>query len=59
MVLSEETRWSRQARSLEQVAFDDYDRFLLEHGLWGWGTPPEIGYNEIKPVISALPEELG
>jgi arylsulfatase A-like enzyme len=59
MVLSEETRWSRQARSLEQVAFDDYDRFLLEHGLWGWGTPPEIGYNEIKPVISALPEEYG
>ncbi len=59
LVLSEETRWSRQARALEHVAFDDYDRYLLEQGLWGWGTPPEIGYNEIKPVISALPEEYG
>lgn len=59
LVLSEETRWSRQARDLKHVAFDDYDKFLLERGLWGWGTPPEIGYNEIKPVISALPEEYG
>lgn len=57
LMLSEETRWLRQARSLEEVAFDDYDRFLLEHDLRGWGTPPEIGYNEIKPVLSALPEE--
>jgi arylsulfatase A-like enzyme len=59
LLLSEETRWVRQARSLAEVAFDDYDRFLLEHGLWGWGTPPEIGYNEIKPILSALPEEYG
>jgi arylsulfatase A-like enzyme len=58
-VISEETRWARQARSLAEVGFDDYDRYLIERGLWGWGTPPEIGYNEIKPVISALPEEHG
>jgi arylsulfatase A-like enzyme len=59
LVLSEETRWARQAGCLEEVDFDDYDRYLLERGLWGWGTPPEIGYNEIKPVLSALPEEHG
>lgn len=58
-VISEETRWARQARSLDEVGFDDYDRYLIERGLWGWGTPPEIGYNEIKPVISALPEAHG
>jgi arylsulfatase len=58
-VISEETRWARGARSLAEVGFDDYDRYLIERGLWGWGTPPEIGYNEIKPVISALPEEHG
>lgn len=59
LVLSEETRWSRQATCLAEVGFDDYDRYLLERGLWGWGTPSEIGYNEIKPVLSPLPEEHG
>ena len=57
LVLSEETRWSRNSSALDDVAFDDYDRYLLDLGLWGWGTSPEIGYNEIKPIIAALPEE--
>ncbi|MBI3970798.1 MAG: sulfatase-like hydrolase/transferase [Chloroflexi bacterium] len=57
LILSEETRWLRGARSAEDVAHDDYDRFLLDQGMYGWDKPPEIGYNEIKPLVSALPAE--
>ena len=57
LVLSEETRGFRRAKSVESVRFDDYDRFLIERGLWGWEKPPEIGYNEIKPTINGLPKE--
>lgn len=59
MVLSEETRWVRQARDMESVAFDAYDQYLLSLGLWGWDIQGSIGYNEIKPLISPLPEEYG
>ncbi len=59
IVFSEETRWVRQARDMKSVVFDDYDRFLLKRGLWGWDIQGSIGYNEIKPLISPLPEEYG
>ena len=59
LILSEETRWVRQAQDLESVSLDDYDRYLQGLGLWGWDVLSTIGYNQIKPVISPLPEEYG
>ena len=58
MILSEETRGVRTANSPDNVVLDDYDRFLRNRHLWGWDKPPEIGYNEIKPLPSPLPKEL-
>jgi arylsulfatase len=57
MVLSEETRGVRCAHTQEEVVFDDYDRYLIDRGLWGWDKPTEIGYNEIKPCINYLDKE--
>ena len=57
LVLSEETRWLRRARSAADVAFDDYDRFLLDRGMYGWDKPPDVTYSEIKPVVSPLPTD--
>lgn len=58
MILSEETRGVRTADSPQSIVLDDYDRFLYEHHAWGWDKPPEIGYNEIKPMVAPLPKEL-
>ncbi len=58
LVLSEEMRFVRRAKGPDEVAFDDYDRHLLAHGCWGWEKPPEIGYNEIKPLVNPLPKAL-
>jgi arylsulfatase len=52
MILSEETRGIRLASGT--YVLDDYDRFLIKKHAWGWDKPPEIGYNEIKPVINYL-----
>lgn len=57
MILSEETRGVRTAATRDSIVFDDYDRYLMEHHLWGWDKPTEIGYNEIKPVTNPLPKE--
>jgi len=57
MVLSEEMRSTRFARDAESQWYDDYDKFLIEKGMWGWEKPPEIGYNEIKPLINEMPKE--
>lgn len=57
MILSEETRGLRQAASREDIVLDDYDRYLAARHIWGWDKPPEIGYNEIKPVINYLKKE--
>ncbi|WP_168122459.1 sulfatase-like hydrolase/transferase [Paenibacillus sp. HB172176] len=57
LTLSEEMRGVRMAATMEEVAFDDYDRFLIERGMWGWEKPPEIGYNELKPLVNGLPKE--
>lgn len=57
LVLSEEMRGVRTARTADEVWLDDYDQYLVEHGLWGWEKPPEIGYNEIKPLVNHLPPE--
>ncbi|MBI4024960.1 MAG: sulfatase-like hydrolase/transferase [Verrucomicrobia bacterium] len=57
LLLSEEMRWVRFASSAGDVRLDDYDRYLVRHGLWGWEKPPEIGYNEIKPLINHIPKE--
>lgn len=59
MLLSEEMRWVRQPNlhTDGKLRLDDYDKYLHERGLWGWEKPPEIGYNEIKPVLNPLPIE--
>jgi len=57
MILSEEMRGVRFAGKTEDIVYDDYDRFLIKHGMWGWEKPTEIGYNEIKPLINYLPKE--
>jgi len=57
MVLSEETRGFRLASEPSGIVLDDYDRFLIDRHLWGWDKPPEIGYNEIKPLVNYLPRE--
>lgn len=54
LVLSEETRGVRFTKRKEDVIFDDYDRFLIAHHRWGWDKPTEIGYNEIKPLLTPL-----
>ena len=58
MILSEEMRGLRWAPTPEDITFDDYDQFLIKNNAWGWEKPPEIGYNEIKPLINPLPPEL-
>jgi len=58
MILSEEMRSTRFAKDLESQWFDDYDRFLIKNKMWGWEKPPEIGYNEIKPLINEIPKEF-
>lgn len=58
MILSEETRGVRFSESVDDIQYDDYDRFLIENKMWGWDKPPEIGYNEIKPLINHLPKEF-
>ncbi|MBD0378759.1 sulfatase family protein [Paenibacillus sedimenti] len=58
LILSEEMRGVRTAEHLEDVHFDDYDQYLIQHGVWGWEKPPEIGYNELKPLVNGLPKEL-
>lgn len=55
--IAEQTRFVRQARRIEDVAFDDYDRYLAERNMWGWDKPPEVGYNEARPLIHPLPSE--
>ncbi|WP_168118791.1 sulfatase-like hydrolase/transferase [Paenibacillus sp. HB172176] len=57
LTLSEEMRGVRTAGTAEEVEFDDYDRFLMKRGVWGWEKPPEIGYNELKPLVNGLPKE--
>ncbi|HEY8420162.1 MAG TPA: sulfatase-like hydrolase/transferase [Thermoclostridium sp.] len=57
MILSEEMRGVRFAQKLSDIVYDDYDKFLIERGMWGWEKPTEIGYNEIKPLINYLPRE--
>lgn len=57
-ILSEETRGIRTAANLNQVVYDDYDRFLIQNGMYGWDKPQEIGYNEIKPVVNPLKKEF-
>lgn len=54
LVLSEETRGVRFTKRKEEMVFDDYDRFLIDHHRWGWDKPTEIGYNEIKPLLTPL-----
>lgn len=54
MILSEETRGVRLAKNKNDIVFDDYDRFLMDNHVWGWDKPPEIGYNEIKPLLTPL-----
>ena len=57
-VLSEETRLFRFGRRAGgEASLDDYDRYLDEKGLLGYDKPPEIGYNEIKPLVSPLRDE--
>lgn len=58
MILSEEMRGVRWAHSPDEILFDDYDKYLIKNNAWGWEKPPEIGYNEIKPLINLLPPEL-
>ncbi len=36
MVLSEEMRSTRFAKSAEEQWFDDYDKFLIDNAMWGW-----------------------
>ena len=57
MILSEETRGVRLAKTSGEICLDDYDRFLHENKMWGWDKPLEIGYNEIKPLMNPLPKE--
>jgi hypothetical protein len=57
MLLSEETRGVRFTDDPERLVLDEYDRYLIERKLWGWEKPPEIGYNEIKPLVNPLPKE--
>lgn len=57
MELSEETRGTRYTDDPRKLVFDEYDRYLIERKLWGWEKPPEIGYNEIKPLMNPLPKE--
>ena len=57
MILSEETRGVRLAKTSGEICLDDYDRFLHENKMWGWDKPIEIGYNEIKPLMNPLPKE--
>ncbi len=54
LTLSEETRGVRLAKRREEMVLDDYDKFLVKNHRWGWDKPTEIGYNEIKPLISPL-----
>ena len=56
MILSEEMRGIRWAPTPEDITFDDYDQFLIKNNAWGWEKPPEIGYNEIKPLLNPLPQ---
>jgi arylsulfatase len=57
-ILSEETRFTRFGKALfGEEGRDDYDTFLEERGLLGYDKPPEIGYNEIKPLVSPLRDE--
>lgn len=58
LILSEEMRGVRTAERIQDIRFDDYDRYLMEHDAWGWEKPPEIGYNELKPLVNGLPKEL-
>ncbi|WP_320127417.1 sulfatase-like hydrolase/transferase [uncultured Sphaerochaeta sp.] len=58
MILSEETRGIRLAKHKKDICLDDYDRFLHENKMWGWDKPPEIGYNEIKPLLNPLPKKF-
>ncbi len=57
LILSEEMRSTRFASDAESQWYDDYDKYLIDKGLWGWEKPPEIGYNEIKPVVNHIPKE--
>lgn len=56
-ILSEEMRGFRFHTDPEKVWLDDYDQHLIEHHLFGWEKPEEIGYNEIKPLINYCPKE--
>ena len=57
LILSEEMRSTRFAKDAKSQWYDDYDKYLIDKGLWGWEKPPEIGYNEIKPLINNIPKE--
>ncbi len=59
MTLCEETGWVRSPTIHPdgKIRFDDYDRYLLDRGLWGWDKPVQIGYNEVKPTRNPLPIE--
>ena len=57
LILSEVTRFVRKPTDVESVSFDDYDKFLIERGMWGWDKPPGRGYNEIRPFVNPLPKE--
>ncbi len=48
---------SNKPGSPSEPGKDDYDRYLDERGLLGYDKPPEIGYNEIKPLVSPLKDE--
>ena len=58
MIISEETRGLRTAPTADDIVYDDYDKFLIENGMYGWDKPTEIGYNEIKPVANPLRKEF-
>lgn len=57
MLLSEEMRGVRFSEKTSDIVYDEYDKYLIDKSMWGWEKPPEIGYNEIKPLINYLPKE--
>lgn len=58
VLINEEDRGTRKAKSVDEVVFDDYDRFLIEKKAYGWTLPATQGQAEIKPAISPIPKEL-
>ena len=57
VVLAERGIGWRLATTRQRAYLDDYDRFLVDRGLFGFEIPPNVGYAEMRPSINRLPED--